>query len=368
MGREALPTPPLTKRGCLTPDSGDGGSEGKERHEVGREEVLFHVDYLKLTVFREADEVKQLVESGLYDAGHVGYEEWEDGGKGKRWASIWQNVGPVAILVPKHNDPVYCVVELKGEACTRFGPELLQGLMVYLTDTRVRWHSCRIDLAFDHVQFTPYMVRDAIERGDFNSRCLSYIDRDWNENHWGATAYLGGRKSDKDRRLRVYDKRGFNRCEAEFTGDWSRTAARRLALSPVETWPELAIGLMRGMVDFVDHAANERIERCPLLPWWGKFVGGAEKMRRLDEEDRRQLESKEEADIIAETERRFDRYGKLLAPMIIAFGAGYVGERLHYYGAERLRAEDEEFIRALRLLGKEGKAGPSYGELDDVPF
>lgn len=354
-------TPPSTKRGCLTPAS---ENEGGNEHEL----VVFHLDYLKATVFADLEQVRQAVECGLYDAAQVQYGAWEDQGPGKRWKAIYVNAGPVALLVPKYDGAGYCQVELKGEACTRFSSDHLQGFMRYLTDAGYRWHSSRVDMAFDHVAFTPHMIRDAVLRGDFNSRCLRVEDRDWNENHEGATAYLGKRRGKKDRKLRVYDKRGYNRCEAEFMGDWSRTAARHFERTPVDQWPALALGLVRGMVDFVDSRDNERIERCALLAWWSEFVGGVAKIRQLDDEDRRQQEEQEALSIVGEADRRIARVARRILPISLALGPRFLHDRLNLHGAERLRPEDEKFIQKLRAAGKASFGGVVEEDLDFVPF
>ena len=46
-------TPPLTSRGCLTPVEGDNHT------------ILFHLDYLKLSLFALAERVIEIVEHGL---------------------------------------------------------------------------------------------------------------------------------------------------------------------------------------------------------------------------------------------------------------------------------------------------------------
>ncbi len=362
--RPTTQTPPLTKRGCFTPTTISEVNEPVDKNDS----IVFHLDYLKLTVFAELEQVQQAVESGLFDPAHVEYGPWEDDGPGKRWKQILRNVGPTAILVPKYVSAGFCQVELKGEACAKFSSEQLQGLMQYLTDSEYRWHSSRVDLAFDHVAFSPHMIRDAIERRDFNSRCLRYEDRDWNENHEGTTAYLGQRRGRKDRKLRVYDKRGYNRCEAEFMGHWARTAVRHLASTSVAEWPAMALSLIRGMVDFVDSSANERIERCALLPWWSDFVGDVDKIRQLDDEDRRKHDEDIARDTVAEADRRITRTARQLLPIAEALGVKFLYDRLNHHGAKRLRPEDEQFIVDLRRAGQVAFANLPSGEIDFTPF
>jgi hypothetical protein len=271
-------------------------------------------------------------------------------------------------MTPKDDRIVYSVIELKGQGCAMFSSEQLHGFMQYLTDSGWRWHGLRLDPAFDRVLFDPYMMRDAIERRDFNSRCLKYEDKDWNENIEGATAYLGRRNDTKDRMLRLYNRRGYNRCEGEFRGNWARTAAKRVAQASVDQWPRIGLELLRGMVDFVDSAVNERIERCPLLPWWADFVGDAGKIRQLDDEDRRQQREEDGQRAIGKSEERIKRASLSLWPMIQEFGRDYVIDRLLHYAEGRIRPEDEQFRVELEPWKYSGFAGLPEGMPDDVPF
>jgi hypothetical protein len=249
--------------------------------------VRFHLDYLKLTIFETCGMVQHFVESALLERAGLPFGGWIEKGPADRWAQILVGAGPVTVLSPKDSRTIYTIVELKGEGCERVGASAISAFLTYLHAGEIRWHGLRVDLAFDHVAFDPATVRSAIDAGNFNSRCLSVADRDWNENAQGRTAYLGGRGQRKDRRLRVYDKRGYNRCEGELRGQWARTAVRALAVAPVEEWPRIAIGHLRGIADFVDRTADKRKDRCPLLAWWEAFVGGVERITNLPEEDRR---------------------------------------------------------------------------------
>lgn len=353
--------PPLTNRGSLTPHD-----ENNERDNG----VLFHLDYLRLTVFVDAAEAKRLVESGLYDNAHFEYRAWENKGQGKRWEAIYTNVGPVAVLVPKYEKAGYCQIELKGEACNLFLSHQLQGFMRYIQDCGHRWHASRIDLAFDYVAFTPTDVWLAINKRDFNSRCLKFEDRDWRQNDLGDTAYLGTRYQKKERKLRVYDKRGYTRFEAEFSDKWARTAARHFMQADVKDWPTEAMGLVRGMIDFINRSANERVERCPQLDWWSDFVGDVEKIRQLDEQDQQRYEREQMENVIAETERRIERVARQLLPISMAWGADYLHKRLYEHGWLKMKDQDDKFMRELRRLGVKdvNKWLKDQGDLDFLPF
>jgi hypothetical protein len=265
-----------------------------------------------------------------------------------RWQTIFGGPNhPLQLLVPKDERIVYTVVEIKGEGCTRLGAIALHSFLKSLLVRNWRWHGLRVDLAFDHVLFGPHVVDEAIRLGNFNSRCLNIGDRDWNDSATGQTAYLGGRWIRKSRRLRVYNKRGFNRCEGEFRGDWAKALVQDLADGELARWPKIALGYIRGMVDFVDHTVNERPERCPLLPWWAEFVGDAERIRHLPEKDRREEEIDGVLRAIKKAKYSLHQCSRRLWPLIRAFGGSEVVRAILQVAEKRLTDEDRAFAEQL---------------------
>ncbi len=320
--------------------------------------MVFHLDYLKLTVFADVSEVQILVERALLEKAGFDEPAWEEKGPASRWERIVQGPGPVTLLVPKAALEMYTMIELKGEACTRFGSDVLLAFIATLDSMKdLRWNGKRVDLTFDHVSFTPKMVDEAIVADNLNSRCLGILDRDWNENSDGQTAYLGRRKSAKLRRLRVYNMRGFNRFEAEFVDEWANSAIRNFARRELVDWPNIALAQIRGMVDFVDHAQDPRSERCPMLPWWKDFVGDVEKIRTLGEEERRKQHEEDEQHVMGQSEGRIMRAARSLWPIRQAFGDEYVLKRLDHYCEGRIRPEDEALAKTLQTHQYCGLAG-----------
>lgn len=371
-GADPSQTPPLTNRGCLTPPAPPKTPELEGSGAADPFPVLFHLDYLKLTIFEPLEVVQGIVETSLYERSSLPITEWIDTGCAKHWKAIYQGPGPVMLLVPQHAQQAYTTVELRGQGCAAFEPDVLLGFLAYIVSCGSRWHGLRVDIAFDHVLFTPQMIDDAIRRGDIRSRSLGIEDRDWNDNALGQTAYLGGRRCKKPRKLRVYNKRGFNRCEGELHGEWATSLLRKLAAGTVGQWPRIAQGMLRGMVDFVDSHASRRIERCPLLPWWDEFIGQADKIRNLDDEDRRRKFENDQITIIGKSEMRLKRASLSLLPMINIFGAKYVIDRLLYFAKGRERPQDLLFAAELKENRYSGLAGlPTRREAkndEDVPF
>lgn len=360
----------MTNRGCLTPVHGDTQDQASSPAApllVPGTGILFRVDYLKVTLFEPDHEALRIVDETLLE--RAGFEaQWVNKGPVMRWAAIYEAPGPVNVLVPKDSRRVYSVIEVKGHGCTLFGPDVLQGFMRSLIDSGIGWHGLRVDLAFDHVGFTPMQVHESILRGDFNSRCFKLADRDWHDNETGRTAYLGRRNDkNKTRRLRVYDMRGYTRCEGEFKSDWATSVIRKLATTPLDAWPLAGLSYIRGMVEFIDATANARPERCPPLDWWSGFVGSVDRIRNLSEEDRRKQQEQDCTAAIGKSEGRIMRAARSLWAIRQAFGDDYVLERMDHYAQGRITEEDERLVTDLKRYRYSGYAGLPLGRPDDEP-
>jgi hypothetical protein len=348
-------TPPLTNRGCFMPSS----------------PIHFHLDYLKLTLFVGYERVLEVVEGGLLERAGLPLGGWLDKGPADRWEHIYVGPGAVTLLVPKSSHVTYTIVELKGQACETVGAFAIKAFLAYLNAWDIRWHALRVDLAFDHVAFDPRTFDAAVAAGNFNSRALSVADRDWNENALGSTAYLGGRGQRKARRIRVYNKRGFNRCEAELRDVWAKSVVRQLADTPLEEWPRLAVGQLRGIADFIDRSADKRVDRCPLLPWWAEFVGNVERVTNLPEEDRRKNADDQKRYAIGVSEGHVQACARRLWATLMAFGPAYLAERIHFYADNTVTDEHRALAEQLKQYQYSGLAGLPIGDPegdDHVPF
>lgn len=182
----------------------------------------------------------------------------------------YRTVEGVAVLCDPHDAetmPAVCV-EVPGAACEFLGASKLQTIAAMLKLTRV-------DFAWDGAPFAVSDVRSWIEGRDMRSRLSK------------ATAHetLGARRPGKDgdsvtlgtrgsAQLCVYDRRGPVRAELRLYGDRAAKAGEVLARSP-EAWSLAFLGLLRGLVDFVDRSYAVRAEDCPLKAAWSAFVWGA---------------------------------------------------------------------------------------------
>lgn len=350
-GRPDIPQTPLTNRGSFTPP---------------KEGLDVHLDYLKVTVFSSLESVQQLAERHLLEESGQSLESWCDRGPGARWARIITGPG-MALCQPREARSDYTMLELKGEGCDLYRG-LLPGLLDGLARSGLRWRSKRIDVAWDHHSITPRLLDRTIRRGDLRSRTLTKDHRDWRDNEAGQTCYLGLRKHHKERMLRCYNSRGFNRLELEVTGGWAESLGERLVGSSPDRWPVLAVGVLRGAVDFVDRKANARVDRCPLLPWWSSFIGEAEKIKMRDTPSPRTGPA---ILPIGQAEVMLEQIARRYLILREALGPEWIEQRARLKAGGRLTDADRLLIQSIKRFRYSGLAGtptepPEAPE--EVPF
>lgn len=347
---------PLTNRGCFSAETCISESE------TG---IGFHLDYLRITVFSPLESVVDLVSEGLHARAGVD-PGWVDRGAGSRWGKIMQAAGPVDVLEPRPTTSgrAYCCVEMKGEGCTFFGDDLLQGFLSYVESIGYPWHGKRVDPCWDGVTFDPATVYDAIARGDLNSRCFDIDGREIWQNDQGRTTYLKKTKGEKDRMLRLYDRRGWNRFEFQMGDRYADLLLRELIPAPVSSWSDRAKLHVRAAVDFVDHTASAQPSRCPLLPWWAAFVGSTSKVKLPGEsrKDPRKLTPLGRAQMLLQ------RCAKSLLPIKRAFGENYLIDQLERFGGgEKYGPDQQRFEQELLPFVASGMCGLD-GDFSEAPF
>jgi DNA relaxase NicK len=161
--------------------------------------------------------------------------------------------------------PDVCI-DVPGSACDFLGWDRIT------TIVGVADGLTRVDLAVDHAPFAPEQLAEADELGNIRTRSLSSTFYRGLRGDGGSTYQLGSKAS--ARQLVAYDERGFTRCELRLRRERAE-AARWALLGPPGAFLAAAVGLIRGMVDFVEASADENATRRPLLAWWASFVDGA---------------------------------------------------------------------------------------------
>ena len=247
-------------------------------------EITAGVHWLTLTIWGgSVPEVEALVVSHFF-AGHAGESLWELMGGARYFDARYELAGyDVTIYAgpagKRRGSEEYLSIEIKGSALERLGSDGLKSLM---TDLSVRWQvtSSRIDVALDGAPFTPEWFEDQCEAGNLRSRVKRAPESEWLSGSWtrsgqkrNRTVYLGSRQSDKH--LRVYDRRGFTRCELECKRDAATALVRILDSIAVEEWPAILTGAVDSFCAIVDSSGDPNITRAPHLPPWAALVRGS---------------------------------------------------------------------------------------------
>lgn len=211
----------------------------------------------------------------------VGHQA-EPGSRTKFYRKGWK-CGPVTVLgegVTGQAEAMGVFVRVSGEGCDELGLVNLAKLAQL-----VGLRCTRLDVAMDGGGFTPAKLAAAWKSGRVRTHvkvsAKAREGRDWRECSWesnseGDTFYMGGKGA--QRRACVYDRRGFTRFEMRYRGDAAAAVAADLLGDVGEGWATRAMGHVRAFVDFVS-LGQANASRRPLLGWWAKFVGDAERAR-----------------------------------------------------------------------------------------
>lgn len=164
--------------------------------------------------------------------------------------------------------PDVCI-DVPGSACDWLGADRLSAI-VNASDGLTR-----VDLAVDHAPFTPAQLAEADAADDIRTRSLASTFHQGLRGDGGDTYELGSKAS--DRQLVAYDRRGFTRVELRLRRHRAE-AARWALVGPSERLVAASVGLIRGMVDFVEASSDLNASRRRLLPWWSAFVSASKRI------------------------------------------------------------------------------------------
>lgn len=187
-------------------------------------------------------------------------------GRGYQHIHQWSGTGAYLYITPL-DGAVHSHLELRGNFCEAFQsnlPNLLANLREAASEASLgntltdfnpslgKLHGTRLDIAFDHVPFTPKEQYAAYASGEVITRCRSFK---WLENEDGNTFYLGSSKS--DRLTRCYDRRGFTRLELQLRNAYADEVIQ--AMLDQREWLGLAVSFLRGHADYT-------------TPWWRSVI------------------------------------------------------------------------------------------------
>lgn len=189
---------------------------------------------------------------------------------GKYFKEVYQSTfGFKLYLSPSTGSKEYFFFEIPGEACEHILWAYYQALEIYMSGNFPGNYAYkRIDLAFDHVGFTPHSIRAALDEGLVRSlakRESFQIDESpfklkENGDLGTCTVYFGDRSS--ERMIRVYDQRGFTRLEFEVKERRADLVAKDIFnCDDPDRYFSVMIGHLRDFTDFNTE-------------WWESFVSG----------------------------------------------------------------------------------------------
>jgi DNA relaxase NicK len=237
--------------------------------------IEYFIDYFRITVHLSKRDCMDLYHHYFHIAlGDL--VELEHGAKG--FKGVLQSLHGFQLKHSPGKDLQYCTFEFSGQVCRMIPPEFFIAFYRHLVWEEIKFNVTRIDLALDHVPFTPHHFDEAIKedqkyperkiirslsrRDSYRWESSPFKEKEDGRGFAQNTAYFGSRFS--ERFLRVYDKRGPTRLEAEFKGERASLVTDDLLTKEEKNWYPIMIG---HLLDFID--INK--------PWWREFVGKHER-------------------------------------------------------------------------------------------
>lgn len=241
--------------------------------------TTWHIDYLTITVWGS-----NIVE--LFNDYFMGtFPLLRDMGHGGRFyqQTYSTDLGIIVRYLPVGSDEIRGTIELPGLSCQYLGYDKLVHFYQYLCRTNNKVRIKRIDLAFDHCNFTVEDVRKCILSDDLRSyfkrstikiyECPRELDELGKLGTSGLT--IGGRSS--TRYMRVYDKHGYTRLELEFKAEKAEQVGIDVLMAGCK---ELAVYEVMGHIrDYIDFFSE----------WWKEFIADFDRLYKKLPESVKQL-------------------------------------------------------------------------------
>ena len=231
------------------------------------EKVTFGIHWLAFTIHAPRDQAFNIYDILLKD--RFG-EMVEMGHGGRGFKEIWHSLMEFKIyLNPVQEDREYFHYEIPGQACELISWDYFHALGALLeSNYKDAYNFTRLDFAFDNLGFTPEQAEQEIIEN--NIRTLgkrenlvvhkSPLGKRDNGEIGTYTVEFGLREA--DRRIRIYNKRGYTRLEIETRDFRAQIIAQDLLLAEdVSKWFSISIGHLRDYIDFY-------------TDWWQEFISG----------------------------------------------------------------------------------------------
>lgn len=231
------------------------------------ENTEFRIHWLSFTVHATSEDAIYLYDN-LFKDTFGPLQPLGNGGRGFKEILIGLAAFKV-YLHPVNANASYFHFEIPGEACDALRWEYYFGLIYYLqSNFPGKYEFKRVDLAFDHVPFSPQEVDQAIRAEKIRSlakrESLTVYDTPFKAREDGelgcCTVEFGSRAS--DRMVRVYNKRGYTRVELQAKDDRAHFICMQLLnIQNIDYWFPVMISHLR---DFLDIETD----------WWEEFIHG----------------------------------------------------------------------------------------------
>lgn len=231
------------------------------------EDVVFKVHWLAFTVHAPIDDAFILYDV-LFKEKFGELEPLGHGGRGFR--DIHRSLLEFKIYTtPIRDNGNYFHFEIPGAACDVIDWKYLQALGEYLEGNFDKYTFTRLDIAFDHVPFTPQQVEEAIKENELRSLAkretlqmhISPFEKRDDGEEGTYTVEFGSRSS--ERMIRVYNRRGFTRLEFEVKDKRATLIAKQVFLTiDIDQWFYL---LLAHLLDYIDFKTD----------WWEAFKDSA---------------------------------------------------------------------------------------------
>lgn len=237
--------------------------------------IFYRVHWLSITIWTTMFDMQRLWEEKFTPIFGT-LINLRHGGNGFR--SIHESIGKIKI----YSDPIninssqdtYVSVQIPGSACDALNTYFLSEFMRHILENYEKINVTRLDVAFDHAPFSPKeffqaldadKVRTYARRETFQIFSSPYQPQEEGGGIGCDTVQIGA--SSSDRKLRVYNKRGFTRVELETRRERADAIAREVLVKDPIYWGEQFMGHLRDFIDLVEDK-----DTGMLVDFWAEFV------------------------------------------------------------------------------------------------
>ncbi len=227
-------------------------------------DIEFRIHWLAFTVHAPNDEAFTIYNTLFKDT----FGELEPMGHGGRsFKEIYHGLLEFKVYL----NPVkgqFFHFEIPGQACDAISWQYFKALGDLLEGNFPnKYKFTRLDFAFDNVPFSPEQVEQAIKGGELRSLAkrqslvIHASPFETRDNGEIGTYTVDFGSGTSERKITVYNKRGFTRLEFKVKETRANAVVRELFRCDISLWYSVMVGHLRDFVDFYP-------------AWWAEFIQG----------------------------------------------------------------------------------------------